>query len=49
MCACEGSFVCAACKGTPFDPRYLEDAPEPLTADEFDTLAEPYDGRREWL
>ena len=40
MCACEPGFVCARCAGTPFDPRYEEDAYEPLTVDEFDRLTE---------
>jgi hypothetical protein len=42
MCACEGSFVCAKCAGTPFDPRYEEDAHEPMSEQEFDALVETY-------
>ncbi len=38
MCSCEPSFVCARCKGTPFDPHY--EADERLTEDDFDALAE---------
>lgn len=48
VCACEGSFVCSKCAGTPFDPRYEEDAPEPLTADDFDRLTEP-ERTGEWI
>lgn len=38
MCACEPSFVCSQCVGTPFDPRYEEDAHEPMDTAEFDGL-----------
>lgn len=39
MCACEGSFVCAKCAGTPFDPNYEADAYEPMSEPDFDELA----------
>ena len=42
MCACDGSFVCSRCKGTPFDPNYLLDEPDPITPAEFDKLVEQY-------
>ena len=38
MCACEGSFVCSKCEGTPFDYRYEADAFEPMDTAEFDEL-----------
>ena len=38
MCACEPGFVCRQCAGTPFDPNYLLDEPEPLSEGEFDDL-----------
>lgn len=43
MCGCEGSFVCSKCKGTPFDPYYLLDEPEPLTEPFFAELVESHD------
>ena len=39
MCSCEGAFVCARCSGTPFDPRYEEDAAEPVTVEEFEQMS----------
>lgn len=42
MCACDVGFTCRQCAGTPFDPRYIEDAHEPMSPWEFDLLvAEP--------
>ena len=41
MCACEPSFVCSQCKGTPFDPDYDHDA-EPMSPQEFDVLVDRY-------
>ena len=40
MCACEPGFTCSRCAGTPFDPMYLFDEPDPLTEPEFAELAE---------
>ena len=42
MCGCQDSFVCSRCQGTPFDPYYELEAPEPLTLAEFDVLVEQY-------
>lgn len=39
MCACEPGFVCKQCAGTPFDPRYQEDASEPVSVGEFNDLS----------
>lgn len=36
MCACEPGFTCTRCVGTPFDPAYLDNAPEPVTPELFD-------------
>lgn len=44
MCSCEPSFTCSKCAGTPFDPRYEEDAYEPMQLEEFDRLAETHRG-----
>lgn len=42
MCACSHDFTCARCKGTPFDPRYFDDEPVPVTEDAFgDLVHEP--------
>ena len=38
MCACEPSYVCSKCAGTPQDWRVELDEPEPLTLDTFDYL-----------
>ena len=38
MCACEPGFVCRQCAGTPFDPNYLLDEPEPMSEEAFDDL-----------
>lgn len=38
MCACEGSYVCSRCEGTPFSPYYEEDAHEPMADEMFDGL-----------
>lgn len=40
MCACEPGFTCSGCAGTPFDPMYLLDEPDPITPAEFDLLTE---------
>ena len=39
MCSCEPGFTCSRCAGTPFDPRYEEDAAEPVTVEQFDDLS----------
>lgn len=45
MCACSESFTCSKCAGTPYDPRYEEDAYEPMSEPDFDNLlAERFDG-----
>lgn len=45
MCNCSHDFTCARCKGTPFDVRYLDDEPAPLSEDAFaDLIAEPSTG-----
>lgn len=50
MCSCEPGFTCSRCAGTPFDPRYEEDAHEPLTVADFDALALPRGGETErWV
>lgn len=42
MCNCQPSFVCSRCAGTPFDVRYLDDEPAPISEDAFaDLVAEP--------
>ena len=43
MCSCDVGFVCSRCKDTPFDPRYFEDEPEPLTEPYFAELVESHD------
>jgi hypothetical protein len=35
MCACEPDFTCLRCAGTPADPRYLWDEPEPPEPEPF--------------
>lgn len=47
MCACSATFTCSKCAGTPFDPRYEDDAYEPMDLDEFDKLTEGT-GRMVW-
>lgn len=39
MCSCTWNFTCSRCAGTPFDPRYLEDEPEPVSDDYFYEMA----------
>jgi hypothetical protein len=47
VCACEGSYVCSKCEGTPFSPHYEADAHEPLDEPAFAELAaEPF--RESW-
>jgi len=42
MCACNESFVCSRCKGTPFDPAYYDDEPGPMSEEAFgDLMHEP--------
>jgi hypothetical protein len=48
VCACTYNFVCARCAGTPFDPRYEEDAHEPMSPQEFDALADTYRIDDDW-
>lgn len=48
MCACEGSYVCSQCKGTPFDPNYEDDAVEPVTPMEFDAFVDQYRPQEDW-
>lgn len=48
MCACDHDFTCSRCAGTPFDPRYIEDAHEPITPQEFDILAGTFRIDEEW-
>jgi len=36
MCGCEATFVCSKCKGTPFDPDYVD--VEPMDEAEFDLV-----------
>jgi hypothetical protein len=38
VCACTHNFTCSRCAGTPFDPRYLDDEPEPLSLEQFEDL-----------
>jgi len=38
VCACEPGFTCSKCAGTPFDPMYVFDEPEPMEVAEFDEL-----------
>lgn len=48
MCACEPGFTCSRCAGTPFDPMYLFDEPDPITPAEFDVLAATHRVGDEW-
>lgn len=48
MCACSHDFTCSKCAGTPFDPRYEEDAYEPISEQEFDKLASEYKPDTPW-
>ena len=40
MCACDWNYTCLSCRGTPFDPHYLDDEPEPLTEPDFSALVD---------
>lgn len=43
MCACDMGHTCSRCAGTPFDDRYLEDEPEPLSEPDFAQLVDSHD------
>jgi len=45
VCACSHDFTCSKCAGTPFDPRYEEDAYEPMSEPDFEALSKEPDGR----